>query len=136
FVGTDAATIGINTRLLDQPELVQASAVSGSVGNNQVALALAALADEPQAVLGNQTLNQTYNQAVARLGAALSSVNGQIENETAVSQMLQRQRDSVSGVSLDEEMTDLIRFQRAFQASARLINTVDEMLEIVMSLKR
>ena len=50
--------------------------------------------------------------------------------------MIRRQRDSISGVSLDEEMTDLLRFQRAYQASAKLISTVDEMLEIVMSLKR
>ena len=50
--------------------------------------------------------------------------------------MLLRQRDSVSGVSLDEEMTDLIKFQRAFEASAKLITTIDEMLETVLSLKR
>ena len=136
FQGSDASNIAVNSRLLDQPDLVQASAVSGAVGNNDIALALARLADEPQAALGGQTLGQSYNQAVARLGSALSSLNGQIENETAVSQMLTRQRDSVSGVSLDEEMTDLIRFQRAFQASARLVTTVDDMLEIVMGLKR
>jgi flagellar hook-associated protein 1 FlgK len=50
--------------------------------------------------------------------------------------MLLRQRDSVSGVSLDEEMTDLIKFQRAFEASARLITTVDELLATVINLKR
>jgi len=136
FSGTDASTITVNGLLLDQPDRLQVSAVAGAVGNNEIALALARLADEPQAALGGQTFGQSYNQAVSRLGAALSSINGQIDNETAVSQMLARQRDSVSGVSLDEEMTDLIRFQRAFQASARLVSTVDEMLEIVMSLKR
>jgi len=50
--------------------------------------------------------------------------------------MLLRQRDSVSGVSLDEEMTDLIKFQRAFEASAKLITTIDEMLQTVVDLKR
>jgi flagellar hook-associated protein 1 FlgK len=50
--------------------------------------------------------------------------------------MLQKQRDSVSGVSLDEEMTDLTRFQKAFAASARLITVVDQMLEDVIGLKR
>ncbi len=136
FGGTDAATISVNSLLLDQPSRVQASGVAGAVGDNQVVLALARLSEESQASLGGQKFGDSYNQAVSRLGSALSSLNGQIDNETIVSDMLNRQRDSVSGVSLDEEMTDLIRFQRAFQASARLVSTVDEMLEIVMSLKR
>ncbi len=49
--------------------------------------------------------------------------------------MLQTQRDSVSGVSLDEEMTNLTKYQQAYQASARLINTVDQLLDTVLSLK-
>jgi len=136
FGGTDAATISINALLLDQPGRVQASGVAGSVGDNQGILAMARLSEESQASLGGQTFSESYNQAVSRLGSSLSSLNGQIDNETLVSDMLIRQRDSVSGVSLDEEMTDLIRFQRAFQASARLVSTVDEMLEIVVSMKR
>lgn len=54
----------------------------------------------------------------------------------AVATMLQRQHDSISGVSIDEEMSDLVRFQRAYQASARIITTVDEMLQTVLSLKQ
>ena len=64
------------------------------------------------------------------------ATNTQITNQNLVEQMLSRQRDSVSGVSLDEEMTDLIKFQKAFEASARLIVTIDEMLETVVNLKR
>jgi flagellar hook-associated protein 1 FlgK len=59
-----------------------------------------------------------------------------VSDQEAVAAMLTQQRAAVSGVSLDEEMTDLVKFQKAFAASARLINTVDEMLEIVMNLKR
>ena len=50
--------------------------------------------------------------------------------------MLQRQRDSVSGVSIDEEMTDMVKYQKAFEASARLVTTVDEMLDTILNLKR
>ena len=63
-------------------------------------------------------------------------MNRQISDHDAVSSMLESQRESVSGVSVDEEMTDLTRFQRAYQASAKLITTVDEMLEITLGLKR
>jgi flagellar hook-associated protein 1 FlgK len=50
--------------------------------------------------------------------------------------MLLTQRDSASGVSLDEEMTNLTKFQRAYQASARVINTIDTLFDSVLSLKR
>ena len=79
---------------------------------------------------------ENYGQSVAQLGQALNGTNSQLTNQQIVERMLLRQRDSISGVSLDEEMTDLIKFQRAFEASAKLIVTIDEMLETVMSLKR
>jgi len=50
--------------------------------------------------------------------------------------MLNRQRDSVSGVSLDEEMTDMMKFQKAYTASAKLITTIDEMLDTIIGMKR
>ena len=86
--------------------------------------------------LGNQTFLQNYGQTVSKLGQYLNGLNTQLSNQDIVEQMLLRQRDSVSGVSLDEEMTDLVRFQRAFEASARLITTIDEMLVTVVNLKR
>jgi flagellar hook-associated protein 1 FlgK len=81
-------------------------------------------------------LSGSYNQAVAAMGQDLSSINTQIGNQDIVQSMLVRQRDAVMGVSVDEEMTDLIKYQRAFQASAKLISTIDQMLDIVMNLKR
>jgi flagellar hook-associated protein 1 FlgK len=49
---------------------------------------------------------------------------------------LQQQRDAVSGVSLDEEMTNLTKYQKAFEASARLVTTIDQMLDTVLNMKR
>jgi len=63
-------------------------------------------------------------------------VNSQLGDQEAIEDMLLRQRDSLGGVSLDEEMTDLTRFQKAFAASARLITTVDEMLDTLVNMKR
>lgn len=136
FTGTDAASIRVNATLLADPARIQASGEAGAAGDNQVVLALAQLADKPIAALGNQSFSQSYGQTVAKLGQALSSLNTQIGNQDIVDEMLLRQRDSVSGVSLDEEMTDLIRFQKAFEASARLVSVVDEMLDTVLNMKR
>jgi flagellar hook-associated protein 1 FlgK len=136
FTGTDAATLAVNQTLLNDPALIQTSGTAGTVGDNQTVLALAQLANKKFAGLSNQTFSQSYGQTVAELGQALASVNDQASTQGVVEGMLQRQRESVSGVSLDEEMTDLIRFQKAYQASARLITTVDEMLQTILDMKR
>jgi flagellar hook-associated protein 1 FlgK len=136
FTGTDAASIAVNPVLLADPARIQASGVAGATGDNQTVLALAQLAEKPVAGLGNQTFTQSYGETVARAGQSLASVTAQLDSQNKVRQMLLRQRDSVSGVSLDEEMTDLIRFQKAFEASARLITVVDEMLDTVLNMKR
>lgn len=136
FTGTNAANIGINQTLKDNPSLIQAAGVSGAAGDNTVALSIARLAGQAEAALGNHTFSGKYAQLVANLGHGLSSANNQLAEHDAVATMLQRQRDSVSGVSIDEEMSDLVRFQRAYQASAKIISTVDEMLQTVLSLKQ
>ena len=54
----------------------------------------------------------------------------------AVNNMLLQQRDSVSGVNIDEEMTNLMMYQRAYQASAKIVTTVDTMIDTVLNMKR
>ena len=136
FTGTDAATIQVNSTLLNDPSLLQASGTAGATGDNQVALALAQLGNQKIANLNNQTFSDSYGQTVGQFGQALSSVNSQSDTQQTVEKMLRKQRESISGVSLDEEMTDLITFQKAYQASARLISTVDEMLQTLIDMKR
>ena len=134
FTGTNASDMGVNAALVNDPASLQASGVAGAAGDNQVVLALGQMANAAQAGLGNQTFAQSYNGTITGLGTALASVNTQLEDEQSVQSMLQTQRNSVSGVSVDEEMTNLVMFQRAFQASAHLVSVVDQMLGIVVSL--
>lgn len=136
FTGTDASDIAFNSSLADDPTAIQASGVAGAVGDNSVAVQLAQLSTQKHAALGNQTFAQQYGQTVSKLGQYLNGTNTQLSNQQIVEQMLLRQRDSISGVSMDEEMTDLIKFQRAFEASAKLVTTIDEMLETLVNLKR
>ncbi len=136
LTGNDAGDITVNATLLDDPSLIQASGDPDAVGDNTTVLAMAQLANKSFASLSNQTFSERYNQTVAQLGQELDSTNSQVTNEETVMDALKQQRDSVSGVSLDEEMTDLMKFQRAYQASARLISVLDSMLEAVVNLKR
>jgi flagellar hook-associated protein 1 FlgK len=136
FTGTDAATIGVNAALVSDPSLIQASGVSGEHGNNSVALALAQLAQQTNGGLNNQTFNDAYNRIVGDLGHALANANNQLASHDAVNDLLLQQRASVSGVSIDEEMTNLMIYQRAYQASAKIVTTVDTMIETVLNMKR
>ena len=136
FTGTDAASLSVNTALADDPSLIQAAGTPGAVGDNTVALTLARLADRSIPGLGNRPFYGAYGQMVANLGNGLAEANSQLADHEAVKTLLLGQRDSVSGVSLDEEMSDLVRFQKAYQASARIVSVVDDMLETVLSLGR
>ena len=136
FTGTDAGTIQVNAALLGDPGLLQVSGTNGNAGDNQIALTLAGLAEKKVPALNNQSFSQSYSGTIAQLGQALASANDKAADHTLVQSMLLQQRDSVSGVSVDEEMTDLMKFQKAFEASAKLISTVDEMLDTLISMKR
>jgi len=136
FSGTDASTIAVNSALQTDPSLLQAAGVSGAPGDNTVALALAKLGSQSVASLGNKTFTNAFAAQVGSFGFALSNANSEVANQNSVSQMLQNQRDSVSGVSLEEEVTNLMLFQQAYSASSKIITTVDQMLQTVVNLKQ
>lgn len=136
FTGTDAASLRVAQALEDDPALIQASGDASARSDNQVALALARLASAPQASLNNQTFAQNLAEVVSGVSESLASVNSGLDNQKVVADTLQKQRDSVSGVSMDEELTSMVKFQKAFEASAKLITIIDEMLDTVLSLKR
>jgi flagellar hook-associated protein 1 len=136
FSGSDAATMSVNPNLSNDPSLVQAAGVSGAAGDGSIALSVARLAKQANATLNNQTFGNAYGQMVTNLGNALSGVNDQVANHGVVTSMLAKQRDSVSGVSMEEEMTNLMTFQKAYQASAQIISTVNAMLDVLVNLKR
>ncbi len=136
FEGTDAGTIKVNSALVNDPSLIQASGTSGIRGDNTVVLALATLATTPQASLNNQTFSGFFTQTASKLTSSLANANDELEDQEALEKLLTNQRDELSGVSIDEEMTNLVKYQKAFEASAKLITTVDELLDTVIGLKR
>ena len=82
---------------------------------------------------GPSTVGAQYGQAVASVGVASSTAQSQSTNQEVMVTQLQRQRSQISGVSLDEEATHLIQYQRAYQASARVISVVDSMLDTLIN---
>jgi flagellar hook-associated protein 1 FlgK len=94
-------------------------------GRNDVALALAQLR-------GGST-ERLYNALVAEVGGEVQSILRTEANVQALVHAIEDRRQSVQGVSLDEEMTNLIRFQRGYEASARSMTTLDEMLDTLIN---
>ena len=83
---------------------------------------------------GTATFDEYYGSLVADIGNDVRGISSQLDHQKDMLHQLEIRRQSVSGVSLDEEMADLVRFQHAFEASARLINIADEMMQTVIGL--
>lgn len=120
FKGTTAATIEVAVT----PGEVQTSSEGATSGNN-VALAIAELR--------GGVADQHYAALVAQVGTGVQNATTNQTNSQAVLAAVSNQRQSVSGVSLDEEMTNLITFQRGYQASAQALNVMNEMLNTLIN---
>jgi len=132
FAGNGAADL---TMALTDPRGV-AAALSSNPGDNTNAQALLALGDAQLPALGGATLGDFFGGIQSQAGALARSADDQVTIEQNVAQSLDAQRDAISGVSLEEEFTDLIRFQRGFQAAARLITVSNSMLDDLLGLVR
>jgi flagellar hook-associated protein 1 FlgK len=135
FTGTGSADIGVNSALTNNASLLQISDSATDPGDTSVALKISQLTDTTQAALSNQTFTGSYDATVAGLGQALDNANTEVTNQTAVANMLTTQRGSVSGVNVDEEMTNMLAFQRAYEASAQVVTTVNTMLGDTLAMK-
>ena len=118
------ATIDVAAALQSNPMTLDAG--SGAPGSTDYALAVSQLRDGP-------TVDQPYRAFVAQIGSNVREAIRQEGNAQVLTDAVENRRQSISGVSLDEEMSNLVRFQRAYQASARAMSTMDEMLDVLIN---
>ena len=132
FAGGSAAALEV---VMTDPRGLAASG-SGLPGDNANALALAAVQGEAQSALGDQTFAEAFGTLHARVGDAARRAQSATVIQERLGDALLAQRDAVSGVSLEEEMTNLLRFQRGFQAAARLIDVSNRLLDDLLGIVR
>lgn len=134
--GTTAATIELNIVSSDQI----AAGTSGPPvlpGDNSNARGIAQLQNVSNAFPeGSATFSNYFNSLVSTVGVDVQAANIAAAQDNALTAQLTVLRESNSGVSLDEELTNLIKYQRSYQASAKLINTATDMMDTVMGLIR
>lgn len=129
-----AQNIGV---VLSNPLSVAASSTKAGIpGNNSNLLALVALQHQQFSSLGSGTIQGAYRNATANLGAIAQSADREQGTQEVLRDQIETFRAQVSGVSLDEELVNLIKFQRSFEAASRLVRVTDELFETLLSLKR
>lgn len=79
------------------------------------------------------TTDSYFNNLVDNLGIKEQKAQRMVQNQTTLLASFQQSKDSVSGVSLDEEMANLVQYQHAYQANAKIISTIDELLDVVIN---
>lgn len=133
FTGSDASNIAVNSAIKSNLSLIAASA-NGEKTNNSNALAIAALADASVESLNGMSISEAYQSLVDSVGVAASNAQTNEEASTSVLDALNTQRNSISGVSLDEEAISLLREQRSYQAAAKIISTIDQLMNVLLNM--
>lgn len=131
-----AATLALDPLVATDTQAIRASGttssngqtVSAGAGDSSNALKIVGLATTQWAALGSATFDDYYASMIGSLGIESRQATQMATNQTALVDHLTARRESASGVNLDEEAAQLIRFQRAYQAAARGITALDEML--------
>lgn len=135
FTGSDARDIGVNQDIVANPNLLSSGFDSDitATGDNSAALAMA---DVQHALIynsGASNINEFFESSLTEIAIDARANLNRLEVETEFVEDFDRRRQEVSGVNLDEEVTNLIQFQRAFEASARALATVDRMLDTLIN---
>lgn len=144
-----AMNIQVNQDIAKNVNLIRASSETGVEGNGLNALELARLrfsrvlnanggvsydGDEiDDSNESNITIGDAFNAMISKLGVGTQKATKMVENDATLAGHLQNLKNSVSGVSLDEEMANMIRFQHAYSAAARMMTAVDESLDTIIN---
>ncbi|UCH81547.1 MAG: flagellar hook-associated protein FlgK [Nitrospiraceae bacterium] len=127
----------LDTALTDPQQVAAAESdpttISGP-GDNLNAVTIAGLATTGNSDLSGATFEDYYEGIVTTVGTMSKAAADGLSYDDNVRFELEKKRDAVSGVSLDEEAANLIRFQRAYEAGARMIRVTDELLETILNL--
>jgi len=130
-----AGDISLNIDLENNVDMIAASQSDDpdAIGDNTNALAIAALKDSLLMSNGTTTVSEYYSALLGTIGVDSANATRLKENHSLLLNQIENQRQSVQGVSLDEEMTQMIKYQQAYDAAARIITTMDEALDTVIN---
>ncbi|MFH0995931.1 MAG: flagellar hook-associated protein FlgK [Pseudomonadota bacterium] len=137
FTGNSASTIQVNPLLLnDVNKIAAAGVVSPDLirGDNSQAIAISELQNKLTMDGNSATFDTYFNALISRAGSDVRNASLNLEHHTMTVEEMDNFRESVAGVSLDEEMVNLIKFQQGYSAAAKLVDTVKQMMDTVINM--
>ena len=137
FTGNSASTIQVNPLVLnDVNKIAAAGVVSPDLirGDNSQAIAISELQNKLTMDGNSATFDTYFNALISRAGSDVRNASLNLEHHTMTVEEMDNFRESVAGVSLDEEMVNLIKFQQGYSAAAKLVDTVKQMMDTVINM--
>jgi len=132
--GSDSGAARSISVAITDPAKIAAAGLTEGPGSNANARLLAGIGDSKIVGSGTATLEQYYSDLVFIAGSQASTAKAASETQSNILLQLQNQRDSISGVNLDEEAVNIIKYQKAYQASARYITVLNDLTEEVLGI--
>lgn len=137
FSGSGAADFAVNPDVLNDLDLIAAAATAAGVpGDADNALAVYGLRTALTMNNGTATFDSAVNSLVSQVGYDVQTASANAGHQADMMTYLENYRESVSGVSLDEEMVNLVKFEAAYNAAAKMISMADDMLNTLMNITR
>jgi flagellar hook-associated protein 1 FlgK len=135
FTGAALATgIQVNQLIANDTNLIAAAEGIDKPGDNGNAIAIANLQEALTMNGTTATFGAYYDSMVSDAGLAVQQATSYYDHQSQMVLQVENYRESISGVSIDEEAVNLIKYQNAYQAAAKLITTADEMMETVLAM--
>lgn len=129
FAGTDATDITVDAAIIATPALLAAATLAGAPGDASNAHAIADLQFAQNLAGGTQSYEAFYGGLVTTLGTDARDTRAVADSQSLLMSQIDGFRQSVSGVNLDEEMVQMVQYQRAYEAASQIIRKIDEMLD-------
>jgi flagellar hook-associated protein 1 len=142
--GNPASHMAVSTGIMQDVDRISAARgkdiggtgdvnTSNGIGDGTNALRIASIRHRSAMVDTNTTFNDFYTAVISRVGAQGEEAKDRVKNQETLLKNLGNLRESVSGVNLDEEMSNMVAFQHGYNAAARVISMIDKMLETIIT---
>lgn len=132
---TGAKDFNLDPAISANPTLIATGSTTAK-GDGSIAIALSGLRDQKIPALGNQTIGNLFTSLISTVGTSVRNAKNNVETSYTLSEQLDQQIQDVSGVNMDDEMANMLRFQRSYQAAAKILNMMDENVGTLIDMLR